>query len=612
MGTKAQLLVDQSEKTRAFLEKDRRLLLWSGWNEGENTISLPRYLASQLVAIRTEHARWAYEEGERIACHFALDDRLSLWWLSLLYERHPKMTPNLYTIYRLLALERYLEAEGIDDLLVLGADATLSSVLKEFCRASGRAFTACAPKKAPKKESRLRQVDTLLPPGMRAILRLLVWLVTIRMRAGKAKIRKTDDTTATIATYFPNIDDALARTGRFRSRYFEDLHTVLASLGKPALRWLFIRFPSPVYSFKDCIRLKDTFQKNGQDGLSFTFLEECITGKDIRTSLATFMRIRAKAKELEAHIQEHATLTGSHMPFFPYIKEDYRESFMGWRGLERILHYQGIKNFVAATGPQLWTLFPLENCPWERMLTIAAHAAHGGPVIGAQHSSIRPTDFRYFDDPRVFGESGIPVPDRILANGTSAYKQWKAAGVPEDRLRMVEALRYQYLAQARRQEKKVRPTAVLIATSFFRDETAAHMALFMEAIRHGAFSGYTVILKPHPYLALDEFLPKPLPAGVTFGTKPTAAYLEENVLVWTSNSTTLALEAAILGLPLAVMQPADDFDLCPIQDIPGLVRTATLADVRAMLASPSAVTVPKNYLLLNPALPAWKACLLDI
>ena len=61
----------------------------------------------------------------------------------------------------------------------------------------------------------------------------------------------------------------------------------------------------------------------------------------------------------------------------------------------------------------MWTLsFPLENCPWERMLTVAMREAGAaatpcsepaaGPVIGAQHSTVRPTDFRYFDDPRTF------------------------------------------------------------------------------------------------------------------------------------------------------------------------------------------------------------------
>ncbi len=627
MAKKAFLLVDENPSNLDLLRKARQseekdsdttFIWWTGWRNGNGEISLPRYLALRLVEIRSEHATWAFEEGERnidgtkLAEQLTLDGTLSLWWLSLLYERHPKMTPNLYTIYRLRALEYCLDEMNISDLTLVGGDPVLSSVLQSFCGQTRRAFHAIEEKKEEKSGSAIKKIYDMLPHALRAGLRFIVWLLTVRIPAGKAKLSCGEKKTATIATYFPNIDDSLAKEGRFRSRYFEDLHTLLArGREKTEIRWLFIRFPSPKYSFRDCCALRDRFQKKAEDGYSFTFLEECISWQTIRSAFSTFFRLRKKAAALESRIVPHAYLPGSHMPFFPYIRDDYRESFEGWRALERILQYEGIKNFMRAVGPQRFTLFPLENCPWERMLTSAVRAVGEGMIIGAQHSSIRPTDFRYFDDPRIFEKPEIPTPDRIVANGTSAYEQWKNAGVPPSRLRMAEALRYQYLAGSQRKKSQGKPECVLIATSFFRDETAAHMDLFLQAVRSGVFSGYTCILKPHPYLALDEFLPNPLPPGIVLGDKPTASYFSDNVLVWTSNSTTLALEAAVLGLPLAVMQPSRDFDLCPIQDIPDLMRTGTVEDVRAMLAEPRSVAIPDNYLLLTPGLPAWKACLAE-
>ena len=90
-----------------------------------------------------------------------------------------------------------------------------------------------------------------------------------------------------------------------------------------------------------------------------------------------------------------------------------------------MLQQKGIENYVGQAGAQRWWTFPLENCPWERMLTHAVHERHAGPVLGAQHSTIRPTDFRYFDDPRTWSDpETLPFqPDCVAGNGESACSQ---------------------------------------------------------------------------------------------------------------------------------------------------------------------------------------------
>ena len=96
---------------------------------------------------------------------------------------------------------------------------------------------------------------------------------------------------------------------------------------------------------------------------------------------------------------------------------------------------------------------------------------------------------------------------------------------------------------------------------------------------------------------------------VRISDAPLALALAPGVTVWTSNSTTAALEAALKGLPLMVMVPEDDFDLCPLQDVAGLARTATPADVERHLAAPSVPALPEGYLDLEAGLARWRALL---
>ena len=60
-----------------------------------------------------------------------------------------------------------------------------------------------------------------------------------------------------------------------------------------------------------------------------------------------------------------------------------------------------------------------------------------------------------------------------------------------------------------------------------------------------------------------------------------------------------------------VMQPSGDFDLCPLQNVPGLVRTGSLEDVRRALAhgAPATPRLQADFLRLDPGLPRWRSLL---
>lgn len=662
-------------------EADTVVALWDDWETRPGEISIPARLHADLPAIRAEHMAWAYDmgrlptvSGDLGACELQgrlrCGEDLSMWWCSLLYERHPKMTPDLYTIYKLRCLERLLEAENCADVRLVGGDAALRATLAEFCAATGREFSCPFPAGDETPEgapSPMRRLYGWCPAPVRALARFVHWWWKIRRvlpfagaeRPKRASDRGGEDLTATIVTYFPNVDMHAAEEGRFRSRYWEDLHDALNECarreyprGGHFVRWLFIRFPSPQLDFVQCRELRDLFRKTGKDGRSFHYLEEFLDTSDLWAACRRWLRLAVASLRLQRQAAAACHFTGSRFNFWRYVKKDWAESFRGWRCLERCLHQRAFLRYARWCGPQRWTLFPLENCPWERMLTTAMRsqgAARPAPdedqtvpgqdagtrapglVIGAQHSSIRPTDFRYFDDPRTFAAPDCAVfqPDAIEGNGRSACRQWLDAGMPRERLGEVEALRYLYLAEgARRPAATGAPEAapsgpgapaahaserrLLLLTSFFRDETEAHLRLFARCFHQGLLAGWDITIKPHPYLQVAGIVRELLGADaerVSISDAPLALALAPGVTVWTSNSTTAALEAALKGLPLMVMVPKGDFDLCPIQDVPGLARTATPDDVRRHLAAPVVPLLPEEYLDLEPGLPRWRKLL---
>ncbi len=686
---------------------------WEGWEAPEGHVPLVAYLRKDLELIRAEHAAWVYDLGRLVVGGKETQEYLkgghglSMWWCSLLYERHPKMTPGLYTVFKLRALERLMDEGGYTALRLCGGDATLREVLADMCTSSGRTFIEQHENGVNLKPamSLTRRLYNATPAPLRALARYAYWLWTVRrklpavVRAGEALPPVQGPAgaggpvpTATIATYFPNVDMKAAEEGRFRSRYWESLHDALdASFkneGAPWVRWLFIRFPAPQLSFEQCIALRDRFRQANKDGASFHYLEEFLRHRDLWAALWRFLRVCVSSRKLERAVRPAFRFAGSHVNFWPYMGEYWAESFRGWRGLERCLQQRGCDVYAQAAGQQRWTLFPLENCPWERMLSYATHAAarasgvstqgagqgagqagqaaelasaqasaqgdlaqhkqvapHGA-VIGAQHSTVRPTDFRYFDDPRAFeGFCAAFQPDLVRGNGDSACQQWLQAGFPPEKLGKVEALRYMYLAEGKKLHEggptagaegasgagatgaagvagatgatgaagaagvAGKPKRLLAVTSFFRDETEAHLVLLARALHAGLLDGWQIVVKPHPYLSVEDRLRALLGRRFDEVRVARGAIAEElvpGVVVWSSNSTTVALEAALKGLPVMSMLPVDDFDLCPLQDVAALARTGNVEDVALALAGVAPLHLPPNYLDLDPALPRWK------
>ena len=115
---------------------------WDRTDVPVGDISMPLAVHADLLRIRAEHAAWAYNMGFfKIGGHELADKlrcgaTLSMWWTSLLYERHPRMTPGLYNIYKLRCLELLCLRKGVDAIVLEGGDAVLGKTLENYCAIS--------------------------------------------------------------------------------------------------------------------------------------------------------------------------------------------------------------------------------------------------------------------------------------------------------------------------------------------------------------------------------------------------------------------------------------------------------------------------------------------
>lgn len=606
------------------------VVLWNGDGTGQ---SLAQTVAERLLPLREELNAWTVDMGQTpilgrsVESWLAGGEPLSMWWCATLTEKHPKITLRLFDVLKARALELIAREEAVEDVVLVSSDAALIETLTQFCAQAGYGFRLITPAKTtPTKpplfsKERLKAEYYALPAHTKALVRFPAWLWQYRRRLPHTTVPRPQDVTQTsLVTYFPNIDLARAKDGRYRSRYWESLHDLLTRKGRAAVNWVFLFFPSSQCDLKQALALRDAFAANGTDGLTFHFLEEFLTCSAVYRAWQRSRLLRYAARKIEPQARELFVFRDSVLNFWPLLKENWYDSFEGWRCLERCLHYEAFKGYAAWCGKQDCTIYVQENCPWERMLCQTMHDAGNRAVYGMQHSTVRPTDFRYFDDPRQFSLPGLEraQPDQWLNNGTAARNALVAAGMPESRSRLVEALRYQYLATgtpsaAPDTASPATARQLLLCTSFFADETDAHLRTLAEAHAAGALDGWELRIKAHPYLPVEQRLAELFPHGgaPAIVNQPIGELLTPGVTVWASNSTTVALEAVYRGLPVLVEAPYNDLNLSPVQDLHGVPFVRTAEDVRAALATVQPADLPPAYLCLDAALPLWTALLAE-
>lgn len=624
---------------------------WTRMSVPEGHVSVPALVEEHFERIRRDYITWAHDMGltpvgkGTLREHLAVGDSFSHWWMTPLAEKHPKICRHLYEVAKLRALELHIEASDYQRIEVRTDDGPLVACLRDFCRITGRVFAHRPVEGAHRRiDLSVRGLYERMPAPLKAVVRLGAWLLREKrhLPAFTGDL-PAHDRPGTVVTYFPNVDVKAAREGRLRSRYWESLHDALTEPHPPTpshdagagstgttaaspdegphgVTWLFIFEPTPHFSLPEAIALRDTLRRRGEDGIAFHFIEEFLPLTAIARGVADYCRIALRGLGVEGLVASRCRLPGSAMPFWPYMARNWADATRGWLGLQRHLMRVSFRR-MAAQQPtrQEWTIFPMENHPWEKALTHAMHERGLGPVYGTQHSTVRATDLRYYEDPRAFREddAATTLPDRICCNGSGALGNMREAGMPEDRLAIIEALRYLYLAGQRRLTPAEAapapgtPPRLLVMTSFFPDETDNQLDVLADAARKGSLEGYEVVVKPHPNLPVESRLAARFADGAApaVSNTPVPELLVPGTVVWASNSTTVALEAACKGLPLVVQVAENDFNMCPLLGVPGMTFVKDAEGLAEALAAPRTPDLPDDFLALDAALPRWRALL---
>jgi surface carbohydrate biosynthesis protein (TIGR04326 family) len=596
----------------------RCVAYWSRRDVPAGAVSIPSCVDRDAFELRDEYVRWVHDlgdsrvSGKSIRAHLAFWPDFSHWWMGLISEKAPLKSPGVYSVFKLRALERLYQERSCHGILYIGSDRQLGRTIGSWCRALGHPYIWRRSEPSDGVEPTRHPVAKRLPWVVQGLGYLLMkWWGRYRIaRRGALRVPAARSPQAIVITYFPNIDIERTNTGRFWSRYWEQLHDVL-DRDTNLVNWLWLYVDSDQASFKDAVRLRGVCNDANPSKYRHFLLDEFASVRVIGRALRTYIRSCLASVRLH-RAQDAFHMPGSNLNFFPILASDWYSSLRGIVAMDGALVSELFDAAARILGTAVWTLYVWENQPWEGAAITTWRRRANGRIIGVQHATLPPLDLRAFFDPR---ELEAPdrerrvIPDLLAVNGEGARDIACRSGFPPHRVVMTEALRYSHLRQVRKREGS--SSTLLIATGIKRSEVAQQLKLLAAVAERGALAKYRrVLIKPHPFCAVESLAEEyGLPLRGEIVTDPLSTLLPQANAAFVANSTSALAEALYLGVPTAVCTPTNEMNLSPAFGCPGVPMVSTAEALEAFLRSPASVPWPADFLLVDPSLPRWRRLL---
>jgi surface carbohydrate biosynthesis protein (TIGR04326 family) len=422
----------------------------------------------------------------------------------------------------------------------------------------------------------------------------------------------------TFVSYLSNLEKSEINQGIFNSGFWGDLPRQMRMLGCQS-RWLHI------------FVVGGPFSSTGEAAMAIKILNSQSSRMESHVTLDSFLNIKtifsaaidwirlAVIQVIVRKVFREARLRN--IDFSPLLIRELMESLSGKCGAHNALNFHLFREAMSTIPSQSKTLFLAENQSWELSLIHASRVAGHKTSVAVPHSSIRFWDLRYFFDPRAHvscQKNRLPLPDLVAVNGPSATKSYLENGYSSDRLVQVEALRYSYLSSIgpkkiislTSNESKAR--RVLVLTDYLASNTQFQLKILRDSVDFLPFD-IEFLIKPHPSCPVKEFgVPK---LNVSFTNSSLEKLLAEVDIVFSSPTTTGAVDAYCANLPVITALDGASLNLAPLRDKECVFFVSSASDFVGALSiiglHPRKPIRKEDIFYLDPSLSKWKSLIID-
>ena len=544
--------------------------MWSSYNCGDkkNIISIPKLVEENSDKLKKRYLSFVYSlgeeklEGKKLSEHFKINAEFNFWWTTLIAEKcNFAKSPQINDIIRLMMLQDLCYKKKLSQIHLETDKKELMLCLKSFCESEGILFTYSSTR--PKRSSSfLKYVFSMTPYYLQGLAWLTLYLIrSWGLRGIGIENWAKSRAKITFVSYLFNAKKEDVKKGYFNSPFWTHIPETMKENDIES-NWLHIHVKDKVLSnsFQAAkVINKYNFNKKQNHVAITSFLSANI----IFAVLKDWNLLKFKIKNLEKKLRTRGELKH----FWPLLKKDWDSSIYGYVAPSNLIYYHLLKSALRMLPAQEKCFYLQENQGWEFCLTQAWKHCHHQYLIGFPHATVPYWDLRYFFDKKIFSKNNTspPLPDKIACNGKDSLIKHINGGYPSKKLIKVESIRFLYLND---QEKKWRHPVkdrikqILVVGDYLEHNTKSQLKLLENA--KPFFKGeFDITFKPHPGCDLDLSFYESLKLKVE--TKSLSDIIFEYDFVYSSITTSAAVDAYCVGLPVAIYIDGLSLNLSPLR-----------------------------------------------
>jgi len=572
-----------SRKGPISIQKNECIYLWDSikeHNPKKNIFSIP-YLANLnakkykdifLTWLYSLHDRDIFSIGMSIRDATSIGNSGSIWWMSSVFERC-NLTRSQYIddIIKTLALLDNLKEKNIKKIYLLIENKPVQKTLLDFSKKNNISLVY-TPQKTRKFEIfSLTSLKNLIPIYLKGWLWILYYFsLHINLKKLNLQEWQKNESEITFFTFTSGIF-SIKDTNRFSSVYWQGVPNLLDKL-KIKTRWVHIYNKSKgIEKSSTASSLLRKFTLSSDNNEVHVSLDHYLSIKVLFRSLKDWSKIRSIIGPSPRRRTKLPCLADTDFTFF--FINGLIDSTIGRLSLENILIYNLFNELISSIKiKQKLGIYLYENQPWEYALIQCWKNNGHKYIVGHLHSTYRLWDFRY-GFPNSSSQKNIvasPLPDYIAVNGDVCFRAFSEYKFLKNRLIKVEALRYQYLSDARQKRNllsdrlsndKLKIT-ILGDYSFSRNDSLIEI---IYPLLDSLLDRYEVIFKPHP--SRNDHVDLLRKAGVTIFDGDINDLLIKTDLVITTSSTSASVDAYDLRIPVIIVSSGSELNQSPLLGI---------------------------------------------
>lgn len=614
------LVWDTDERLHA---KHDSVAYWQSYDASEinNTHSIPQLVEDNASQLRSQYLALIYKLGEaevsgkRVVKHLEIRPGFSYWWMTLLTEKcNFAKSPQIDNAIKLMAFKEWLKERDYRHISLASSNAQLANAMRLLADELGVSFDWKKVKQHKTAKSRVKRIYSCLPHSFQA----LVWLsrhLQSRWPLKGVGIDAWQKTTArtTFISYLFNLVPDSAKKGRFESRYWTALPYALEKQ-KIESNWLHIYVKDALLpDARKARKIIEQFNQSHAGSQVHVTLHTFLSVRLVLSVMRDWYQLLMSAKLLRRSLQKNSGI------YWPFLEKDYLTSIIGSAAMSNLLFLNLFESAISKLPHQNKGIYLQENQGWEFGLIHSWRAAgQPGGLIGMPHTPSKFWDLRSYFDKRNYDQidgCSLPLPNHVAINGKAAKKMYSSGGYPESGLIEVEALRYLHLNNSgQNQDDSITSRAgknqLLVLGDYLEINTIQQMELLKKAVQF-VDCKIRYLVKPHPACPIHAEDYPGLDIVVT--NEPIPKLIDHCSLVYTSNTTSAAVDAYCAGKSVVTILDGNGLNLSPLKGSKGVSFVSSpkeLATELNKIYHMKEITGQKEgYFNLDPDLPRWRELL---